>query len=128
MKFCFAFEPHACEQCNGFCCRGESGYVFVRYAEITALAQFLGQDVETVMQRYVRKVGYRFSLLEKPLVSEKGHEYACIFFDPNTERCAVYEARPNQCKTFPFWEKFATSLFEEIQKECPFIKPLSSLA
>ncbi len=124
LKFAFEFNAQSCENCNGFCCRGESGYVFVSYAEITALAAYLKSDIDCFMRQYVRKVGYRFSLLEKPLVSQTSQEFACCFFDPLQQRCAVYEVRPNQCKTFPFWERFATIPYEEIQKECPFIKPL----
>jgi len=27
----------------------------------------------------------------------------CVFLDPVTNLCRVYEARPAQCRTFPFW-------------------------
>lgn len=27
----------------------------------------------------------------------------CVFLDPATKLCQVYEARPTQCRTFPFW-------------------------
>ena len=30
--------------------------------------------------------------------------YDCIFLDSKTRKCMVYEARPRQCKTWPFWD------------------------
>lgn len=110
--------------CNGFCCRGESGYIFVSYDEIQKLAAYLGHNTTDFMQKFIRKVGYRFSLVEKPIYSALGMEYACCFFDEEKQRCLVYQIRPKQCQTFPFWERFAHLPFKEIQKECPFVKPL----
>ena len=28
----------------------------------------------------------------------------CVFFDGKTRKCTVYEARPRQCRTWPFWD------------------------
>ena len=53
-------------------------------------------------QKYVRKVGYRFSLVEKSHAT--GH--ACVFFDEQSKKCGIYEVRPKQCRTFPFWEGY----------------------
>lgn len=27
----------------------------------------------------------------------------CLFYDPATARCAIYQVRPSQCRTWPFW-------------------------
>jgi Fe-S-cluster containining protein len=27
----------------------------------------------------------------------------CVFFDNQTRKCRVYEHRPRQCRTWPFW-------------------------
>jgi len=32
--FNFGFNPLACNSCDGACCRGESGYIWVKYVEI----------------------------------------------------------------------------------------------
>ena len=48
-------------------------------------------------QKYVRQVGIRKSLIE----------YAngdCVFFDGKARKCTVYDARPRQCRTWPFWQ------------------------
>jgi Fe-S-cluster containining protein len=46
--------------------------------------------------------------------------YACIFFDLDKKQCSIYEARPKQCRTFPFWEHFKTNI-KEVIDECPAI-------
>jgi uncharacterized protein len=85
-----------CSQC-GDCCTGAPGYVWVTSDEIAALAAQLTMPVEEFERKFVRKVGIRKSLIE----------YAngdCVFFDGNTRKCTVYEARPKQCRTWPFWD------------------------
>lgn len=84
-----------CTQC-GDCCTGAPGYVWVNKAEIEALAQRLGMQVEDFENRYVRRVGIRKSLVEY----SNGD---CVFFDNHTRKCVVYEDRPRQCRTWPFW-------------------------
>ena len=64
------------------------------------------------------KVGYRFSI--KEIAYDEGH--ACVFFDFEKKGCKIYEARPTQCRTFPFWEYFKNNQ-EELEAECPGILP-----
>jgi Fe-S-cluster containining protein len=69
--------------------------VWVEADEIKRLASFRGETVEQFCAKFVRQVGDRYSLIEKP-----GGD--CIFWD-KTAGCTVYPARPNQCQTWPFW-------------------------
>jgi hypothetical protein len=85
-----------CTQC-GDCCTGAPGFVWVNQAEISALSRRLGLDVAEFEARYVRQVGKRKSLVE----FANGD---CVFFDGQTRKCTVYEDRPRQCRTWPFWE------------------------
>ncbi len=85
-----------CSQC-GDCCTGAPGYVWVNREEIVALAARLGLEVEEFEKRYVRSVGIRKSLDERA-------NGDCLLFDPQTRKCTAYEARPRQCRTWPFWE------------------------
>ncbi len=85
-----------CSQC-GDCCTGAPGYVWVNKAEIEALASRLGLEVAEFERQYVREVGVRKSLIE----FDNGD---CVFFDGQTRKCKVYEQRPRQCRTWPFWE------------------------
>jgi uncharacterized protein len=86
-----------CTQC-GNCCTGAPGYVWVNGQEIEQLAALVGEaDAEAFEQKYVRRIGIRRSLREFP-------NGDCVFFDTETRRCSVYEARPRQCRTWPFWD------------------------
>jgi uncharacterized protein len=85
-----------CTQC-GDCCTGAPGHVWVNSEEITALAKLLQLDVEQFEDQFVRRVGARKSLKEFP-----GGD--CVFFDGRTRKCTVYDARPAQCRTWPFWD------------------------
>ena len=85
------FECTAC----GRCCTGGNGYVWVETSEITALARHLSLTLDDFGRRYLRRVGERYALLER----DPGGD--CIFL--RDARCSVYEVRPRQCVTFPFW-------------------------
>ena len=85
-----------CTAC-GDCCTGAPGYVWVRDEDIAMLAAHLGLDVDTFERRFVRRVGIRKSLIEFS-------DGDCVFFDPQKRNCSVYEARPLQCRTWPFWD------------------------
>ncbi len=102
-----------CTGC-GQCCTGAPGYVWVNKAEIAALAHAIGIGVAQFEARYVRLVGIRKSLVE----FSNGD---CVFFDNRARRCTVYEVRPRQCRTWPFW---ASNLrtpqsWEDIADRCP---------
>jgi Fe-S-cluster containining protein len=85
-----------CTGC-GDCCTGAAGYVWVNQQEIDALAARLGMPVAAFEKQYVRHVGVRRSLKERK-------NYDCVFLDGETRRCTVYEDRPRQCRTWPFWD------------------------
>jgi Fe-S-cluster containining protein len=86
-----------CSQC-GDCCTGAPGFVWVNGEEIRALAdEVTGGDIDEFERLYVRKVGIRKSLVEFP-------NGDCVFFDGESRKCTVYNARPRQCKTWPFWD------------------------
>jgi Fe-S-cluster containining protein len=86
----------SCTQC-GNCCTGAPGYVWVNKEEIETLAAAMGQDVAEFEEMYVRKVGIRKSLREYP-------NGDCVFFDTDSRSCSVYQARPRQCRSWPFWD------------------------
>ena len=47
--------------------------------------------------------------------------YDCIFLTKNG--CSIYEGRPSQCRTYPFWESIVESRanWESEGKSCPGI-------
>jgi len=101
-----------CTRC-GACCTGAPGYVWVDAEEIGALAAHRGETVEAFSRRFVRQVGRRYSLIERP-----GGD--CIFWERGTG-CTVYEARPIQCRTWPFWPENVETPedWEHVVEICP---------
>jgi len=112
----YAFNSDACATCQGRCCTGESGYIYVTKAEIFAIAELLNMDVNEFGVKYLFKNGYKYSLKENKI----DDSYECVFYDRESNGCKIYMARPNQCKTFPFWDYFKTHV-DELKEECPGI-------
>ncbi len=114
--FDYGFNPSACESCEGRCCTGESGYIYVNKAEIERIANFLELSQELFIEKYLYKKGYKYSIKER----ETKNGYECIFYDSKNNGCTIYKARPIQCRTFPFWDYFKTNK-DELKQECPGI-------
>jgi len=112
----YAFNSDACSTCQGRCCTGESGYIYVTKNEIFAIAELLDMDVNEFGVKYLFKNGYKYSLKENKIEDS----YECVFYDRESNGCKIYMARPNQCKTFPFWDYFKTHV-DELKDECPGI-------
>ena len=113
----YRFSPSACETCGGACCTGDSGYIWAKYQEIEKMADFLSLTIEEFGTKYLKKVKHRYSLVEKRL---DDNNFACIFFNNELKQCNIYDVRPRQCRTFPFWETFKNNE-KEVINECPGI-------
>ena len=102
-----------CSQC-GDCCTGAPGFVWVNKAEIAALAKSQDLDEQTFEETYVMQVGIRKSLKEFP-------NGDCVFIDGEKPKCTVYEQRPRQCRTWPFWDSNLRSpeTWVETCEACP---------
>jgi Fe-S-cluster containining protein len=102
-----------CTQC-GACCTGAPGVVWVTDEELQQIADILGKTIGEVRLLHTRKFGRRTSLTE----FANGD---CTFFDGRTRRCTIYEARPIQCRTWPFWNSNLESpeTWAETQQSCP---------
>jgi uncharacterized protein len=83
-----------CTGC-GECCTGSPGVVWISDVEIEALAQHLDLSKETFIQEYTHVLEGKRSLIEDP------HTYDCVFL--KERKCTVYQHRPKQCRTFPWW-------------------------
>jgi Fe-S-cluster containining protein len=102
-----------CSGC-GDCCTGNPGFVWVNQAEVEAMAARMELSVGDFQDQYTRKVGARRSLNEY----DNGD---CVFFDNQSRKCGVYELRPRQCRTWPFWDSNLKSpeAWAETCVECP---------
>jgi len=113
-NFPFHFNSNACKTCNGKCCRGFGGYVWISMDELEQMADTRKMDMVSFSKQYVRQIQGRLSLQERVI----NGEHFCCFFDPIDCQCAVYLSRPGQCKTFPFWNQFKKDP-QRLLVECP---------
>ncbi len=114
-----------CTVC-GNCCTGPPGYVWVTDAEIAQLAAGLSMEEEAFRKQYIRQVGHRQSLTEQ---RRAGGNYDCVFLKPlpgdskqvRRRGCSVYEHRPLQCRTWPFWHGLLESrdAWRHSKSTCP---------
>lgn len=105
-----------CTQC-GNCCSGPgTGFVWVNEEEIVQIAKAIGMenDLEEFERKFTRRVGTRVSLVEYS-------DGDCIFLEPTLRNCTVYEARPSQCRTWPFWASNIKSpkTWQQTASQCP---------
>jgi len=114
--YSYGFDISACSTCQGRCCTGESGYIYVTKAEIESIASLLSLDIKEFVKEYLFKKVYKYSIKE----IKYDESYECIFYDRESNGCRIYEARPLQCKTFPFWDYYRTRV-SELKLECPGI-------
>ena len=78
------------------------------------MAREMGLEVDAFERKFVRQVGSQKSLIEYP-------DGDCILLDPRTRKCTVYEARPIQCRTWPFWDSTVRKKkdWQETCEVCP---------
>lgn len=102
-----------CTRC-GNCCRG-AGNVWVAADEIAALAESLELSDGDFRKGYVRRSGLGIVLRQK-------RDQDCVFWSASSG-CAVYEQRPRQCRTYPFWRGIVHSRksWEDESRGCPGI-------
>lgn len=102
-----------CTRC-GHCCTGGPGSVRVSDEEVVGLAELTGLDGDVFRKLYTH-------LLPDGSVSlRETRGGACVFFD--AERgCTVYQQRPRQCRTWPFWRKVmeTSQSWETEAQGCP---------
>lgn len=110
-----------CTLC-GACCSGAPGIVRFTDDEAVAMAAKLGITVAEFRTKYVRvsKLAGEQALIEV----QNEHGYDCVFLDrttmPGKAICSLYEARPLQCRTFPWWPEHLESpkAWKRLGKSC----------
>ena len=102
----------ACHSC-GHCCSGSSGSVRFTDAEANAMAAKLAVTKDQYFEQFTRKRGRGKNAYVELKEKRTKHGYDCVFLDrdtvPGKAICALYEVRPAQCRTWPFWEENLTS-------------------
>jgi len=118
--FDFVFDPGACLDCPGHCCRGTPGSIWVSQQEILQICSFLEVNTIDFIQKFLKQIGNRVSIKERI----KGHDFQCVFFDDLKCQCTIYAVRPFQCRQYPFWEYFRRYK-DHVINECPGVRTQS---
>jgi Fe-S-cluster containining protein len=111
----FEFNQAACDSCRGTCCRW-GGYVWITEEEMMVLAETRGMELGVFADSYVRAAYGRLSLQDRLIDGEN----PCCLFDTSQNRCTVYDQRPAQCRSFPFWKQNREK-YLELMEYCPGI-------
>ncbi len=108
-----------CGRC-GNCCTGPEGFVWFSDDEAQDMAAALGLSKEEFLRMYTRETEMgRRSLRE--VDSPTGRD--CVFLrrdDQGRALCSVYQARPTQCRTWPFWPEVlrSSAAWERAARSC----------
>ncbi len=86
--------------------------MWVREIEIASIARFLKLDVAEFAATCLRKTLRDYALVEQA-------NGDCVFWSP--AGCRIYEVRPTQCRTFPFWWEYLRTpkAWGEAARRCP---------
>lgn len=100
-------------QGEGCCCmtRGKYGYVYLSFSDRKRLAAHFNISTAAFTAAYTKKIDGLYEL--------KYTGKDCPFLEEN--KCLVYQARPWQCRTWPFWpENMAQAIWDkEVAPYCP---------
>ncbi|RKX91346.1 MAG: YkgJ family cysteine cluster protein [Spirochaetes bacterium] len=107
-----------CVRCSA-CCRFDPGYVFLSASDMDRLASFFKIDKKAIVEKYCRIVNMGGS---RRLSFKEKKNFDCIFWKEGG--CTIYEARPLQCRSYPFWQPFLTSeeAWNKEAENCPGMK------
>ncbi len=102
-------------QGSGKCCtsHGEFGFVFLTPADRKRFAKFFKMTSSEFTKKYCDRTNGVWHLKENPAQPD------CMFLEK--KRCSVYDARPSQCRTWPFWGEVmnAKSWTKDVASFCP---------
>lgn len=100
-------------QGSGKCCvsHGEFGYVYLTLEDRRRMAKVLGMSTSAFTRVHC--------LMTDGVYHLKDDGGDCRFL--KNKRCTVYEGRPVQCRTWPFWPEVmsAKAWAKEVQNFCP---------
>ena len=112
----------SCTGCST-CCRHESGYVFLSRIDVSRLLKALKIDNKAFIEGFCRWIP-SINETEQLSLKEKSN-LDCIFWSGSVLNgnggCSVYDARPLQCRAFPFWQSVVhdKNSWKATARECP---------
>jgi Fe-S-cluster containining protein len=110
----------SCTRCSA-CCRYDPGFVLLSEKDADVLAAQLEMGYTDFVETYCRwipmeRAGGDAETGREQLSLKERSNNDCIFWDRG---CSVYESRPLQCRTFPFWESILASSDRWEGLDCP---------
>ncbi|MFA5167047.1 MAG: YkgJ family cysteine cluster protein [Candidatus Omnitrophota bacterium] len=99
-SFVFLMAHSQCHRCDA-CCK-QPGFVYLKKGDAERLAAHLEMDIYQFTGTHCLLMG------RQHLALRKHPDETCLFLGP--DGCAVYEARPAQCRDFPLNWKTERSL------------------
>lgn len=101
--------PFACTAC-GRCCQTE-GDVYLSPEEIQKASQLLRMTPYDFVKEYSSEILGKSEEFDEATtwirLREEGQ--SCVFLGDDGKLCTIYEARPVQCRTYPFWPNILRS-------------------
>ena len=91
--------PFSCQPNCGKCCDEPGGIVYLRPEDAQILASHHGMEVVDWLDRDCRQ-----TLDGRWVLNSEPYTDICIYLDEE-KKCTVYDSRPSQCKSFPFWQR-----------------------
>jgi len=80
------------------------------------IAQFRGMELGIFADSYVRAAYGKLSLQDRLIDGE----HICCMFDHYANKCTIYDLRPSQCRTFPYWKSYKEE-YMDLVDYCPGI-------
>jgi len=104
-----------CTMC-GRCCMGGPGVVWVTLRDLREISAL----------RHVSEYSFRRDYLigvDSCFIMRSRLNLDCIMLDQRSGRCKIYEARPEQCRDYPWWPDLLTSpeAWNAEEARCPGI-------
>lgn len=105
-----------CEVC-GACCRVD-GYVYLKKGELEAMAAYNSKTTKEFKNLFTE-----FRLFKGRVIKQDPE--GCVLLVDG--RCAVYDARPAQCREFPFWKHVNEEWWSYFRVYCPGVRNAKKL-
>ena len=108
---------YKCNKCPGYCC--SYPVIPLKKRDVERLAEHFGLSFKDARRKFTKVDG------DEPYAMRRKEDVhfgrICRFFDTKERRCTVYEARPVQCRTWPFWPENVESPedWEHVTQICP---------
>ena len=104
-----------CQRCS-FCCGHSPGFVYLSLKDLDLLCEYHKMERAAFIEKYCRWVNYYGGATVLSLKEKKN--YDCILWESG---CSCYEARPVQCRTYPFWSWMIKDkeMWNECAETCP---------